>query len=64
MDQPGRETHIDAEDARSGETPHIVRWVLGISLALAVVAMSVVWLIPTLSGTPTIDEQQPDTSGQ
>lgn len=64
MDQPGHETHIDAEDARSGETPHIVRWVLGISLALAIVAMSVVWLIPTLSGTPTIDEQQPVTSAQ
>ncbi|MES2700305.1 MAG: hypothetical protein V4647_11920 [Pseudomonadota bacterium] len=64
MDQPGRETHIDAEDARSGETPHIVRWVLGISLALAIIAMSVVWLIPALSDTATIDDLQPDTSGQ
>jgi hypothetical protein len=64
MDQPGHQTHINAEDARSGETPHIVRWVLGISLALAVIAMSAVWLIPTLSGTPTIDDMQPDTSGQ
>lgn len=61
MDQQGRETHIDAEDARSGETPHIVRWVLGISLGLAIIAMSVVWLIPTLSGTPTVDEQPQET---
>lgn len=61
MDQQGHETHIDAEDARSGETPHIVRWVLGISLGLAIIAMSVVWLIPTLSGTPTVDEQPQET---
>ncbi|MEO5706713.1 MAG: hypothetical protein ABIT10_12425 [Alteraurantiacibacter sp.] len=61
MDQPGRETHIDADDARSGETPHIVRWVLGISLLLAIIAMSVVWLIPTLSGTATVDERPPET---
>ncbi|WP_420143737.1 hypothetical protein [Sphingobium sp.] len=33
------EKHIDAEDARAGETPHVVRYVLGISLALAVIAM-------------------------
>ncbi len=64
MDQPQRETHIQAQDARSGETPHIVRWVLGISLALAVIAMSAVWLIPTLSGVPTIDETAQDVGPQ
>lgn len=34
--------HISAEDARSGSTPHIVRYVLGISLILVVVAMLLV----------------------
>ncbi|WP_298401281.1 hypothetical protein [Sphingobium sp.] len=33
------EKHIAADDARAGATPHIVRYVLGISLALAVIAM-------------------------
>jgi hypothetical protein len=33
---------IDATDARQGETRHIVRYMLAISLAAAVVAMAVV----------------------
>ncbi len=36
--------HTDAEHARAGETPGIVRYVLGISLVLAVVILSlIVW---------------------
>lgn len=31
--------HIATEDARAGTTPHVVRYVLGISLAVAVIAM-------------------------
>jgi hypothetical protein len=49
MDQNQHEIHIDANDARAGSTPHIVRWVLGISLTLAIIAMSAVWLIPALT---------------
>lgn len=37
------EVHIQAEDARAGETPHIVRYVLGISLTLTVIALGFVW---------------------
>ncbi|CAM5313560.1 hypothetical protein ACFSUK_10885 [Sphingobium scionense] len=38
------EQHISTQDARSGTTPHVVRYVLGISLALAVIAMLlVIW---------------------
>lgn len=38
------EQHIATDDARGGETPHIVRYVLAISLALAVIAMLlVIW---------------------
>jgi len=36
------EQHIVAEDARSGSTPHIVRYVLGISLPLVVIGMLIV----------------------
>ncbi|HEX7741674.1 MAG TPA: hypothetical protein VF442_04470 [Sphingobium sp.] len=33
------EKHIAAQDARSGSTPHIVRYILGISLPLVIIAM-------------------------
>ncbi|MFC3097977.1 hypothetical protein [Alteraurantiacibacter palmitatis] len=49
MERRGDEVHIETEEARAGESTGIMRWVLGISLTLAVVAMSVVWLIPALS---------------
>lgn len=40
-----RERHLTAQEARAGSTEHVVRYVLGISLALAVVAMAIpmVW---------------------
>lgn len=34
-----QETHIGTEQARAGSTPHVVRYVLVISMALAIVAM-------------------------
>jgi hypothetical protein len=39
---------ISQDDARGGSTPHIVRYVLGISLFLAVLAMSLAWIVPAL----------------
>ncbi|MBU0557649.1 MAG: hypothetical protein KKD64_09435 [Alphaproteobacteria bacterium] len=36
------EVHKNTEEARSGSTPHIVRYVLSISLVLAVVVMGFV----------------------
>jgi len=36
--------HENTDDARSGETPHIVRYVLAFSLALAILALSAVWI--------------------
>lgn len=38
------ELHKDAEQARAGSTPHIVRYVLAISLSLAVLTMLVLLL--------------------
>ncbi|WP_281417175.1 hypothetical protein [Sphingobium phenoxybenzoativorans] len=37
-----KEQHIDTEAVRAGSTPHIVRYVLVISLALAIIAMAFV----------------------
>ena len=36
---------LSTDDARQGQTTGRVRWVLGVSLALAIAAMIVVWLI-------------------
>ncbi len=44
------EIHIEDDDARAASTPGILRYVLGISLFLAVVAMSLVWILPALYG--------------
>lgn len=42
MNMPEQETHIPTEDARAGSTPHIVRYVLAISMALAILAMIII----------------------
>lgn len=39
--------HISTEEARAGETPHIVRYILAISLAAVVVLFAIIlarWL--------------------
>lgn len=41
---------IDDDDARGAVSNTGLRYVLAISLALAVIAMSVVWIIPALFG--------------
>ncbi len=49
MDHQAPQTHIDSEKARAGSTPHIVRYVLAISLFLAIAALSIVWMTGALS---------------
>jgi len=49
MNRQGDEVHIETNEARGGSTPNIMRWVLAISLALAVIAMSAVWIIPAIT---------------
>lgn len=36
------EVHLSKTEARAGSTPHIVRYILGISLLLVIVAFAVV----------------------
>lgn len=39
------EMHIATDRARAGSTPGIVRYVLGVSLFLAIAAMTMIWVI-------------------
>ena len=48
-DKDGR-VHIEDDDARAASTPGILRYILGISLVLAIVALSVIWIVPALFG--------------
>lgn len=45
----GEEGHFETDEARGGSTPHIVRWILGISLVGAIVLLSAVWIFGALS---------------
>ena len=38
------ETRIDKTEARAGSTPGVVRYVLGIGLGLAIIALSAIWM--------------------
>ena len=44
MQREGEEIHVDTTEARGGDTPHIVRYVLIIGLVLAIGALSLVWM--------------------
>jgi hypothetical protein len=44
MERKGDEIHVSEEEARSGETPHIARYVLGVGLLLAIIALSIIWM--------------------
>ncbi|MGY6636639.1 MAG: hypothetical protein ACXIUO_05860 [Erythrobacter sp.] len=49
MSQHSDETRISTEDVRAGYTGGRARYILGFGLGLAVIAMSVLWIIPALS---------------
>ena len=47
-DKDGR-IHIEDDDVRAAETTGHMRYVLGIGLLIAIIAMTVIWVIPALS---------------
>ncbi|WP_162848939.1 hypothetical protein [Aurantiacibacter suaedae] len=49
MQQDKQQLHVETDEARGGSSPNVVRWVLGASLLLAVIAMSAIWIIPALA---------------
>ncbi|WP_423140890.1 hypothetical protein ACOYW6_08455 [Parablastomonas sp. CN1-191] len=49
MDRQGDEVHVDDTEASGGSTPHIVRYVLVISLFLAIAALTLIWVTGALT---------------
>ena len=49
MQQDDQQLHVETDEARGGSTPNTLRWILGISLILAVIAMSAIWIVPALA---------------
>jgi len=62
MERHGEEVEVTTTEARGGETPHIVRYVLIISLVLAIAAMSVIWI--TGAATTEQADRNGPVSGQ
>jgi len=71
-----QEIHETTDRARGGETPHIVRYILGISLFLAAGIMTIVWVSGALTSengaggvstaepaSPSVEMSQPVASG-
>ncbi len=44
MHHEGDKTIVSTEEASGGVKPHVMRYVLAISLGLAIVAMSAAWI--------------------
>jgi len=57
MERQGDEAHLTTTEASGGSTPHIVRYVLVISLFLAVAAMTLIWV------TGALTSDQPNKQG-
>ena len=49
MAEQNEPIHIEDDDARAAQSTGYMRYVLGIGLLIAIVAMSIVWIIPALS---------------
>ena len=58
MHKEGDEVHVDDVEASGGRKDGVVRWILGISLFLALVVMSMVWIIPALTDDDNISDAQ------
>jgi len=52
MEDRDGEIHMETDEARGASTQNVVRWVLGIGLLLAIIGMSLAWIIPALNHGP------------
>ncbi len=57
MERRGDETHVTTTEARGGATYHIVRYVLVISLFLAIGVLTLIWM------TGALTSEQPNRHG-
>jgi hypothetical protein len=48
MERQGDEVHLNETEATAGVKEHGVRYVLGFSLLLAVVALSLIWILGSI----------------
>ncbi|MAL27246.1 MAG: hypothetical protein CL820_15420 [Croceicoccus sp.] len=55
MQRHGDEVDLTTDEARGGSTPHIVRYVLLISLFLAAAAMTIAWVTGALTSDQVRD---------
>ena len=62
MDGNDTRLHAETDAARAGSTPHIVRWVLAISLFAAIVLLSIIWI--TGAVTQSDVESEASVSGR
>ena len=58
METDGNEVHAETDAARAGATPHIVRWILLISLFAAIVLLSIIWI----TGAATQSDEESEVS--
>lgn len=52
MYKDGEEIHVDVTEARGADTPGVMRYVLLISLFLAILVLSMVWIFGAASLQP------------
>lgn len=64
MPNPNHPTRIDETDAKAGSKEGVVRWVLGISLALAIVALTLIWVTGALTQGPVESQQNAERKMQ
>lgn len=62
MERHGEEVHIETDEARGGSTPHIVRYVLVISLFLVIAAFAIASVVGQSDNRSV--SQSGDVSGQ
>ncbi|WP_144096146.1 hypothetical protein [Croceicoccus sediminis] len=48
----GEEVHVTTDEARGGDTPHVMRYVLLFSILLAILVLSAVWIIGAWMNSP------------
>ena len=49
MERDGEQVTETATEARAGESTGVMRWVLGVSILFAIVAMTIIWMTGTLA---------------
>lgn len=53
MRRIGEEIHLEEDEARGGSTENLVRYVLVISLSLAILALSIIWISRAIADRPS-----------